>query len=53
MDPGKLEPASEMQLLEIEKLTYKEVFKEEQLPDVLNLVQEDTGIRLALASRLR
>ena len=52
-DPGKLEPASEMQLLEIEKLTYKEVFKEEQLPDVLKLVQEDTGIRLALASRLR
>ena len=33
-EPGKLQPATKMQLLEIEKLTYKEVFKEEQLPYV-------------------
>jgi len=52
-DPQELQPASEMQLREIEELTYSEVFKEEELPNVFKLVQEDTGIRLALASRLR
>jgi hypothetical protein len=49
-DPAKLKPASETQLLEIERLTYKEVFSEKQLPDALKLVQEDIGIKFALAS---
>ena len=50
-DPVKILPASETELLEIERLTYKEVFDEEQLPDFLKLLQEDVGIRLALAPK--
>jgi len=49
-DPVKLKPASETELSEIERLTYNEVFNEEQIPDVFKLVQEDVGIRLALTS---